>query len=136
MDVVTAGLLRIAGVYVALITLMGVLLTVRVIRLRRTKLIGIGDGGDKTVARAIRVHGNFAENAPFALAVLVMLALTGGPAWALHAIGLLFLAGRGAHAFGLTQSAGSSIGRVAGMVMTFTSFFIGAAMLLYAGLLR
>jgi uncharacterized protein len=136
MDAVTAALLRTAGVYVALITLMGVALTVLVIRQRRSKLIGIGDGGDKTVARLIRVHGNFAENAPFALALLIMLALTGGPAWALHAVGLLFLAGRGAHAYGLSRSGGSSIGRVGGMVMTFTALLVGAATLLFAGLAR
>jgi uncharacterized protein len=136
MDIVTAALLRTAGLYVALITLMGVALTVLVIRQRRSKLIGIGDGGDRTTARIIRVHGNFSENAPFAMALLILLALTGGRALAIHAVGLLFLAGRCAHAYGLSRSGGSSIGRVAGMVLTFTSFLIGAAMLLYAGLLR
>lgn len=136
MDVVIASLLRLAGVYAALITLMGVALTYLVIFRRRSKLIGIGDGGDKTMARLIRVHGNFCENAPFALALLILLALTGGPGWAVHAVGLLFLAGRVAHAIGLSQSVGKSIGRVAGMVMTHSSFFIGAVMLLISGLAR
>jgi uncharacterized protein len=136
MDAVVQGLLRTAGVYAALIVLMGVALTVLVIRQRRTKLIGIGDGGDKTVARLIRVHGNFCENAPFALALLILLALTGGPAWTVHAVGLLFLAGRAAHAWGLSQSAGSSVGRVAGMMMTFAAFVVGALALIAGGLLR
>jgi uncharacterized protein len=136
MDVVIASLLRTAGVYAALITLMGVLLTYLVIFRRRSKLIGMGDGGDKMMARLIRVHGNFCENAPFALALLILLALTGGPAWSIHAVGLLFLVGRGAHAYGLSQSGGSSVGRVAGMVTTHSAFFIGAGMLLVSGLLR
>lgn len=135
MDLVTA-LLRTAGVYIALITLMGVVLTFRVILYRRSKLIGIGDGGDKTMARLVRVHGNFCENAPYALAMLLAVALTGGPMLALHAIGLLFLVGRALHAYGLSGSAGKSVGRVAGMVTTHASFFVGAAVLLYAGLLR
>jgi uncharacterized protein len=136
MDVVTAALLRTAGVYAALITLMGVALTYLVILRRRSKLIGMGDGGDKMMARFIRVHGNFCENAPFALALIILLALTGGPGWAVHAVGLLFLAGRGLHAYGLSQTGGSSVGRVAGMVTTHTAFFIGAGTLLVTGLLR
>jgi uncharacterized protein len=136
MDAVIASLLRTAGVYAALITLMGVALTYMVILRRRSKLIGMGDGGDKVMARLIRVHGNFCENAPFALALLILIALVGGPGWTLHAVGLLFLVGRAAHAFGLSQSGGSSIGRVAGMVTTHTAFFIGAGTLLLAGFAR
>jgi uncharacterized protein len=133
MDAATFALLRLAGVYVALITLMGVALTYLVILYRRSKLIGLGDGGDKTMARRVRIHGNFCENAPFALALLIALALLGRSALVIHAVGFLFLAGRGLHAWGLSQSAGTSIGRVGGMVSTHTSFFIGAIALLLAG---
>jgi uncharacterized protein len=136
MEIGTVGLLRVAGVYAALITLMGVALTYLVINQRRTKLIGIGDGGDKTAARLIRVHGNFCENAPFALALQILVALTGGPVLILHGMGVLFLAGRGLHAFGLSKSAGSSVGRVGGMVATHISFFLGAGTLLAGGFFR
>jgi uncharacterized protein len=136
MDATVAGLLKTAGVYAALIVLMGVALTYLVINQRRSKLIGIGDGGDRTAARLIRVHGNFCENAPFALALLILIALTGGPGWTLHAVGLLFLGGRAAHAFGLSRSAGSTIGRAAGMLVTHAAFFIGAGVLIVGGLLR
>lgn len=136
MDMATLALLKTAGIYVALITLMGIVLTYLVIYQRRSKLIGIGDGGDRTTARFIRVHGNFCENAPFALALLVMVALVGGAGWAVHAVGLLFLLGRGLHAFGLSRTAGSSVGRVAGMLVTHLSFVVGVAVLLAAGLLR
>jgi hypothetical protein len=133
MEAATIALLRQAGVYVALITLMGVALTYMVIFKRRSKLIGIGDGGDKAMARAVRVHGNFAENAPFAMAILLALALTGSAAWLIHGVGLCFLAGRALHAWGLSQSAGTSLGRVAGMVLTHASFIVGAGGLLVAG---
>jgi uncharacterized protein len=126
------GALRTSAVYVALIVVMGVVLTLLVIRQRRSKLIGLGDGGDRTVARMIRVHGNFAENAPLALALLILLPLVGAAAWSVHAVGLLFLTGRALHAWGLSQSSGSSKGRVGGMVMTLTSSLIGAAALLLA----
>jgi uncharacterized protein len=123
--------LKPAAVYAALIVLMGVFLTYRVIFQRRSKLIGMGDGGDKTVARHIRVHGNFCENAPFALALLILLALMGAPVLVVHAVGLLFLAGRAAHAFGLSRTGGKSVGRVLGMVATHFSFLIGAGALLW-----
>jgi uncharacterized protein len=129
------GTLRLSAIYVALILALSIILTVRVIRERRSKLIGIGDGGDKATARAIRVHGNFSEQAPLTLAALVLLPLLGTTALVIHAVGVTFLVGRLAHAFGLTQSAGSSVGRVGGMVLTFTSHAIAILFLLRAALL-
>lgn len=124
--------LKAAALYVALIVLMGVVLTYLVINQRRAKLIGIGDGGDKTAARLIRVHGNFCENAPFALAILVMLPFVGAGLWAVHAVGALFLAGRLAHAVGLGRSGGTSPGRIVGMLTTHAALIIGALLLLTA----
>jgi uncharacterized protein len=130
------GALKTSALYVALIILMGVVLTFLVINQRRTKLIGIGDGGDKTMARLIRVHGNFTENAPSALALLILLPLVGAAGWVVHAVGLLFLAGRGLHASGLSKTPGTSFGRAGGMLMTLTSFLIGAGALLIAAFTR
>jgi uncharacterized protein len=126
------GSLRISGVYIALIILFMIFLSARVIVYRRSNLIGIGDGGDKIAARRIRVHANFCENAPFVMALLILLPLVGTKSLVIHAVGLSFLAGRAAHAYGLTSYGGSSIGRVAGMVLTFTSMLVGAFALLMA----
>jgi uncharacterized protein len=128
--------LRTSAIYVALIVIMALVLTHLVINQRRSKLIGLGDGGDKTAARLIRVHANFCENAPFALALLVLLPLLGAVSWVIHAVGILFLAGRVAHAWGLSQTGGSSIGRVAGMVVTHISLILGAVALLVAAFSR
>ena len=126
--------LKVAALYVALIVLMGVALTYLVINQRRTKQIGIGDGGDKAAARMIRVHGNFCENAPFALALLILLPLAGAGGWTIHAVGALFLAGRIAHAVGLSGSAGVSLGRMVGMILTHAALISGAIALLLAAL--
>ena len=126
--------LKIGASYAALIVLMGVGLTYLVINQRRTKKIGIGDGGDRTAARLIRVHGNFCENAPFALALLILLPLLGAGGWTIHAVGALFLVGRIAHAVGLSGSAGSSLGRVVGMVLTHAALIVGAVALLLAAI--
>lgn len=122
---------RAAAVYVALIVLMAVGLTYLVIFQRRTKLIGLGDGGDKQLTRAIRVHGNFSENAPLALGLLILMPVVGVGALLIHLVGVLFLAGRAAHAVGLWRSTGKSMGRVIGMVVTHSALFIGALTLLW-----
>ncbi len=119
-----------AALYTGLLILMAIVLQVRVIRHRRSKKIGIGDGQDRDLTRAIRVHGNYVENVPFVLAGLVMLALIGAPASVIHGVGLLMLLGRIAHAIGLSQSAGSSLGRVGGMIMTFIALIITAVTLI------
>jgi uncharacterized protein len=126
------GSLRISGIYIALIILMAIFLSSRVIIYRRSNLIGIGDGGDKIAARLIRAQANFCEYAPYVLALLILLPLIGAKSSIIHAVGLLFLFGRAAHAYGLSVSSGKSYGRVIGMVLTFTSMLIGAGALLLA----
>lgn len=126
--------LKIAALYAAVIVLMGVVLTYLVINQRRLKKIGIGDGGDRDAARMIRVHGNFCENAPFALALLILLPLAGAGSLTIHAVGVLFVIGRIAHAVGLAGSAGTSIGRMVGMIMTHTALVWGAVALLLAAI--
>jgi uncharacterized protein len=119
-----------AALYTGILILMGIVLQFRVIGYRRTKKIGIGDGQDKELTRAIRVHGNFAENVPFVLAGLIMLALIGAPAVVIHGVGVLAVIGRLAHAQGLSGSAGTSMGRVAGMLMTFAALIVTALALI------
>ena len=126
--------LRAAAVYVALLTLLAVPLVFNVIRLRRSLKVGLQDGGNKDLARAIRVHGNFTETAPFAIALLLALPLAGASAWIVHAVGLATLVGRVAHAIGLSQSAGASLGRVAGMLLSLAALIVGSIALLAAAL--
>ncbi len=121
--------MTVAAFYGGVLILMNVVLQVLVIRLRRSKLIGIGDGQDKHLARAIRAHGNFAENAPFGIGALILLALTGSGSLVLHAIGLMLVAGRALHAWGISQTAGTSFGRMAGMILTFTALIVAGLLL-------
>lgn len=122
--------LAFAASYVALLVLLGVVLTVRVVLIRRGEKIGIGDGNNRELAKRIRVHGNFCENAPFMVAILILLPLLGAKEWLIHLIGLPALTGRIMHAIGLGRTAGSSMGRVGGMVLTFFALVTGAIALL------
>ncbi|MBY0613579.1 MAG: MAPEG family protein [Beijerinckiaceae bacterium] len=120
-----------AASYMAILMVMAVVLAGNVARQRKPKRIGIGDGGDHTLLRSMRVHGNFVENVPFALAALVMLPLLGAPVWAVHVVGVSIVLGRILHAIGLNGSAGASAGRVSGMILTWLSLLFSAALLLW-----
>ena len=104
--------------YAALLALLCVVLSMQVIRQRREKRIGLGAGGDAALEKAMRVFGNFAEYAPLFVVLMALAEMLGTARPWLHVYGALFVAGRIAHALGLSHSSGASAGRVGGMVAT------------------
>jgi uncharacterized protein len=99
-----------------LCALLQVGLTALVIRRRVTARIGFLDGGDPTLLRRMRAHGNFVETAPMALLLLLMLELAGLPRGALWAMGLALAFSRVVHAWGLLAHHHVA-GRVAGTLL-------------------
>lgn len=93
----------IAPLYIAIFSLMFTLLSFRVIRLRQTARVAIGDGGDKALRRAIRVHGNFAEYVPLALILIFAAESLGMSAVWVHGLCLALLIGRLFHVYGVSQ---------------------------------
>lgn len=124
----------ITPLYAALLTILLLVLLARVIRLRWKYRVGIHDGGHAELARAIRVHGNFIETAPWVLMLMLMMELMHAPDFLLHGFGVLLLLGRMMHAWGLTHYAGSSPGRMGGMIITNTLFIVGAVACLWLSL--
>ncbi len=111
--------------YAALAAAVLIVLSLRVIGVRRRRQLGIGDGGDDDMARRIRAHGNFAEYTPLALLLILLLELGGAPAWQLHLLGSALILGRIVHAWSLTAHSGN--GRLIGMTLIF--FVLAAAAL-------
>lgn len=122
------ALLPISAAYAALLAVLVVILLLVVVKLRRSFKVGIGDGGNRDLARAIRVHANAIEGIPLFLILFVLYELNGAPVMALHAIGGLYLASRVAHAAGMLRTAGPSIGRVAGTVGSVTCVIVLAVL--------
>ncbi len=122
----------ITGLYAALIGLLLGALAARVVRLRRQHRVGIGDGGQPALARAIRAHGNLVESAPLTLLLLLIAELSQAltATW-LHAAGALIVIGRALHALGLSRSAGTSFGRSVGTALTWLAL-LGLALALIA----
>ena len=118
--------LAITPVYAGFATLLYVVLSFRVIGVRRRERIGLGDGDSMLLRRRMRAHGNFAEYAPLGLLLMAMAELQGAGLVAIHMMGALLLVGRAAHAYGISRHDEESLGRVAGMVLTFAALIIGA----------
>ena len=94
----------IIGYYAALLALLFIFLTLRVGRARMQTKIGIGDGGDHNLQKAIRAHANFAEFVPLALLLLFMIEMQQSSVLLLHTLGALLFVGRVLHALGLSKT--------------------------------
>lgn len=123
-------IVHVTALYTGLLALVLLVLSIRVINIRRRLRIGIGDEGNEELARRIRAHGNFTEYVPLALLLSLVGELAGAPAWMLHALGATLVVGRIVHAWSLP--ARSIAGRTAGMMLTFAVILAGAALALAA----
>ena len=119
-------MLAITPIYAALIAILYVALSVKVILQRRSDKISVGDGGSKLMIKAIRTHSNCAEYAPIALLLIAMVELQGASGFILHILGLMLLAGRLLHAYGFGRTPQIVILRQAGMSLTFLAILVAA----------
>lgn len=123
---------KVTALYALPLCVLYVVLSYRVIGIRKRLRVGLGDGGDSSLNRAIRVHGNFSEYVPLALIVIALVEINGAWPWLVHILGLLLLAGRCAHAWGVSQPVENFRFRVFGMLSTFAVMVGGAAVALLA----
>jgi uncharacterized protein len=119
--------------YAGLLTLFFVVLSVRVVTLRRRGII-FGDNGDFGVIRIVRAQANFAEYVPLALLMLGLLEMGRFSIYLLHALGIALLVARLLHGVALSFGWQIRFGRVAGAALTFIVLLIEAVLCLYQGL--
>ncbi len=119
------------AVYAALLALLYVGLAFYVIRQRFKLRVGLGDGNQPDLIKAIRIHGNFAEYVPLLLVLMLIAEQTQQPAWLIHLAGVLTLVGRLLHLTGLLRSSGTSVQRFFGMIATFSALLLLAIALLW-----
>ncbi|CDG17758.1 MULTISPECIES: MAPEG family protein [Xenorhabdus] len=91
----------VSSLYIVLGALLLIKLSLDVVKLRTQYQVAYGDGGFYELQTAIRVHGNAVEYIPISMLLLVMMEMNGAPVWMLHICGLVLLAGRVLHYFGL-----------------------------------
>jgi uncharacterized protein len=121
----------ITALYAGLLALMLVVLSFRVIGVRRSEKISLGDGENRDLLARIRVHANFTEYVPIALLLIALLESMKTPSWALHTLGSVLILGRLAHAYGVSRKPQVMTMRVAGMVATLTVIMVGASACLW-----
>ena len=114
-----------------LIGILAVLLALNVGRMRATKLISLGDGGDPEMIAAIRAHGNLIEFAPLCLLII----------WLLHGpyghrtiavMAVILLICRLLHAGGMLGAI--PLGRTAGAIGTSLLLAVASVMLVVGGI--
>lgn len=111
---------------------LAVLQTVLMLRVGFTRLgtqIGMGDGGNETLLKRMRAHGNLAENAALFLVLLLLAEMGGAPAIVLGPIGGAFVLLRAGHAVALSRTTGGHPLRFFGALGTALLFFGLAALI-------
>src|SRR5262245_21285308 len=113
-------MLTLTPFFVGLFAVMQVPITGMVGYRRYQTRIALLDGGDKTLMRLMRAHGNFTDTVSITLLAMAAAELAGSPHWLLWGGGALLLAGRSLHLATLVRSEWG-IGRAIGMILTFVS---------------
>lgn len=105
----------------SLLTFVYVFLAFKVIALRRTEKIALGDGGVQKLQAAIRAHGNFSEYVPLSLVLMALLELDHFASIALMVVALALVLGRVLHAVSVLSNPQRFKFRVLGMQLTFAT---------------
>ncbi len=118
--------MAVTAFYASLLAALYLVLSARVIGWRRIQRVELGDGGNAQLLRRMRVHANFAEYVPFTLLLMALAENMAPPRPLLHLVGIILVAGRLIHAYGLSQTPHVVRYRVSGMVLTLTALGIAA----------
>lgn len=108
----------ITALYASILTILAFVLAQHVIMTRGKTTITLGDRGDDRLLEASRRQMNFVENVPLTL-ILLLLAEAGGAASThLHIAGVVLVAARLVHPFGITVARAAHPLRIGGAVTT------------------
>ena len=112
------GVPIVTALYAAIVGLLAAILTVNVIRNRVALKIDDGDGGNATMRKCIRAHGNLVQHAPLALLLVGFAESLGTSQAIIHALGAILVLARLLSAWGLLSAEGPTFGRQSGAGLT------------------
>ena len=122
--------------YAAVLGLIFIFLSARVVVARRQFLVRLGSGGHELLERRIRVQGNFAEYVPLTIILLTFLELYGASRWLIHILCLGLIIGRCLHAYCVSRINEDIRQRRAAMILTFGTLFVAATGVVITSALR
>ena len=120
-------MLYITALSAAALSVLAVMLSLGVVKIRQREKIGVGDGGNDELLRAIRSQANLLEYAPLGLILIACAEGNGFSRIVLGLVALVFIAGRILHPVGLRDAKGGGPMRVLSMQLTLTSMLALAA---------
>jgi uncharacterized membrane protein YecN with MAPEG domain len=119
-------LIAVVGLYAGLNALILLWITGSTGLLRAKYNISIGDGGNRHMIRIMRGHANAIENVPIALILMIVMAIMGAPALALHGLGIALTVGRFLHALHFIQEDAPGWQRQIGATLSLLVVFLSA----------
>jgi uncharacterized membrane protein YecN with MAPEG domain len=120
--------------YAAVLGLIFIFLSARVVVARRLFRVRLGSGGHELLERRIRVQGNFAEYVPLTVILLTFLELYGAARWLIHVLCIALILGRCLHAYCVSRIDEDIRQRRAAMSLTFGALAIAAiGVVFYSG---
>jgi uncharacterized protein len=131
--------LPITSITAAILSLIFLVLSVRVSRARRSSKTSLGYGEQTSAVPAkkqeitplfvaARTQGNFAEYVPFCLIMMVLIEAQGGTPSQLWCFGILLIAARLLHPFGMERPS-PNVPRLLGAAVTYLLLLLGAVWL-------
>lgn len=121
---------HVTALYAAPLALLMVALSIHVTMLRAKTKISLLDGGNHQLTERIRRHGNFVENVPMVLLLMLIAEVLGTSGTWLHVIGGTLLAARLIHIFGISYDKADPMPRIAGGGMTSLATLLAAGNIL------
>lgn len=115
----------------AVFAVLHVVFTLRVGGYRFSNNISLGDGGDKELLNRIRGHGNFIEQVPIALVLLLLNDLNGLSDTAMYSLGGVLLISRIVHYLMITSRSLPMMFRPLSMLGTLGTILVSAFLLVY-----
>ena len=113
----------------AIAAVLHVIFTLRVGGYRFSSNISLGDGGDKELLNRIRGHGNFVEQVPIALVLLLLNDLNGLSDTAMYSLGGVLLVSRIVHYLMITTGSLPMVLRPLSMIGTLGTILVSAFLL-------
>ena len=114
----------VTSLFAGILGLMYIGLSFFVIKGRFKHQVEIGDSDNKDLMRRIRVHGNFIEYTTIFLVLMFLAEQENTSENFLYILGTAFVISRIMHAVGFYRVTGPSIGRSAGMILSFVVIVI------------
>ncbi|MEM1402251.1 MAG: MAPEG family protein [Pseudomonadota bacterium] len=110
--------IHVTSMFAAIFALLHVIFTMRVGGYRFKSGISLGDGGDKELLARIRAHGNYIEQVPIALLLLLLNELNGLSDTFLLVLGSVLLAARLTHYLMIVSRSLPAVLRPVSMIST------------------